>query len=167
MRALAFCLFFAAAGAAHAATPMDAVYACAQIAEGPARLACYDQAVGTLKSAESAGDVAVVDRQGVREMEADSFGFHLPSFAKLLGAKPGATTGSVEEVKAALAGVRLNAEAQGVFTLDNGQTWRQIDTTRLTGMKSGQTVTVKRASLGSFMLLRASGGAGIRVRRVD
>lgn len=166
MRALAICLFFASAAAAHAA-PMDTLYACAQVADGAARLACYDQAVGTLKSAESKGDVAVVDRQGVREMEADSFGFRLPSFSKLLGAKSGGESGAVDEVKAALAGVRINAEAQGVFMLDNGQTWRQIDTTRLTGMKSGQNVTIKRASLGSFMLLRANGGAGIRVRRVD
>lgn len=165
VRALACCLFFAFAGSAHAA-PMDGVYACAQIADSAARLSCYDQAVGKLKSAETAGDVAVVDRQGVRELEADSFGFRLPSFARLLGAKTGAETASVDEVKAALAAVRLNAEAQGVFVLDNGQTWRQIDTTRLTGMKSGQTVTIKRASLGSFMLLRAN-GAGIRVRRVE
>lgn len=165
MRAALFFLLLAFSGAAHAA-PMDAIYACAQIPDSAARLACYDQAVGKLKSAETAGDVAIVDRQGVKEMEADSFGFRLPSFARLFGAKPG-EDGAVEEVKAALTSVRINAEAQGVFALDNGQTWRQIDTTRITGMKSGQAVTIKRASLGSFMLVRANGGAGIRVRRVD
>jgi hypothetical protein len=145
---------------------MDAVYACVQIPDSAARLACYDQTVGKLKSAETAGDVAIVDRQGVKEMEADSFGFCLPSFARLFGAKPG-EDGAVAEVKAALTSVRINSEAQGVFALDNGPTWRQIDTTRITGMKNGQAVTIKRASLGSFMLVRAKGGAGIRVRRVD
>ena len=55
----------------------------------------------------------------------------------------------------------------GVFvaTLDNGQVWLQTERDSRVQLEVGQTVTVRRASMGSFLM---SGGQGIaaRVRRL-
>ncbi|MCZ6503043.1 MAG: hypothetical protein O6945_11070, partial [Gammaproteobacteria bacterium] len=51
-------------------------------------------------------------------------------------------------------------------TLDNGQIWRQLDNNPLP-LKSGETVVVRAALLGSFLMEKQSGGVSIRVKRLN
>ena len=61
------------------ANPTDAIYACAVIAEDSARLACFDDAVGTLRTKEEAGLVQTIDVGQIETIEKEAFGFSMPS----------------------------------------------------------------------------------------
>jgi hypothetical protein len=50
-------------------------------------------------------------------------------------------------------------------TLDNGQVWLQVETNTRAEVRVGDTVTVRRGALGSY-LLSTSAGIGTRVKRL-
>ena len=80
-------------------TPIADVYACAGEADDAARLACYDAAVGRLKSAEEAGEITTVTREEVETVRRESFGFSIPSLPSLAMPKFGGGDGDgLEEV---------------------------------------------------------------------
>ena len=60
------------------------------------------------------------------------------------------------------------AEATGkvVITLDNGQVWSQVDRSSLR-LSTHDKVSIRRASLGSFMLYKAGRKTPMRVKRVS
>lgn len=165
---LALILFGLAPAAAFAqtATPqaLTDVYTCAQIEEDAQRLQCYDAAVGRLRQAESAGQVVAVDRDQAREIERDSFGFHLPSLSRLLPNLEGGNR-EIDNVQMTVVGVQSNPLGYHTFEMENGQLWKQIDPQRVRNVRAGDTVTIERAALGSFRLISSRGGAGYRVRR--
>jgi hypothetical protein len=53
-----------------------------------------------------------------------------------------------------------------LVVLDNGQTWRQLDNKAL-HLDSGETVVIRKASLGSYQLEKESGSRRIRVKRLN
>jgi len=199
------------------AAPLDPVYACAEVEDSTARLACYDAAVGRLQQAEASGELTTVLRSEVEAVERDAFGFNLPALPRLKGlfgggdkssktAKPSerdALTAPViksesasltrevdanqslseavlrpareiEDIRNITLGLRSTKEFGGSkkirFYLDNGQVWDQQDTrrVRIPKDKAGRTNTVeiRKASLGSYLLRVNGEGAAIRVRRV-
>jgi hypothetical protein len=168
-------LFTAAAAAAllssaQAQTPTPTpqaitdVYACAQVQDDAQRLQCYDGAVGRLRQAESAGQVVAVDRQQAREIERDSFGFHLPSLSRLLPNLEGGDE-AIDDVQFTVTRVRVSPTGYHTFEMDNGQVWTQVEPQGARNVREGDVVTIRRASLGSFRLISSRGGAGHRVRR--
>ncbi|MEJ0023917.1 MAG: hypothetical protein WDN76_11165 [Alphaproteobacteria bacterium] len=167
---LAFTILAAAPATAHAKSPMDPLYACAAITTDAERLKCFDETMAHLRAAEQAGDVTIVDRAGVQTLEKDSFGFHFPSLGAIFSHKPAAeaanTPSSVNQVSAKIERVSRSKDG-ALFVLDNGQSWRQTDTVGTALVRAGDSVTIKRAALGSFTLVRASGGEGVKVRRVE
>jgi hypothetical protein len=167
---LVLMLFAAAPSFADAKSPTDPLYACATITSDAERLKCFDATLAQLRAAEQAGDVTVVDRASVQTLEKDSFGFHLPSFGAIFSHKTpveaARTPSSVNEVSAKIERVSRSKDG-ALFVLDNGQSWRQTDTVGTALIRTGDSVTIKRAALGSFMLVRASGGEGVKVRRVE
>jgi hypothetical protein len=70
----------------------------------------------------------------------------------------------LDEISARVTAMQRDASGKLVLGLDNGQVWLQVDTTRLR-IGTGDQVRIRRASLGSYLLTRAGGGAAIRVRR--
>jgi hypothetical protein len=160
------------------ATPeaLDRVYACAAIADSTERLACFDAAVGALRTADEAGNFVSVDREQVQELERDAFGFSLPSLPRLFGRgeenaandqqEAGAGL-SVEEVELVVSRISMRGDGRAVFTMENGQRWVQVQSERVRNLREGDTVTIRRASLGSFMLAPSDGGGGYRVRREE
>lgn len=159
----------ASAGSAHAQTApamrpeiLDRVVACRQIAAETARLACYDAAVGRLDQAQREGDVVVVDRSQVREARRQLFGFQVPSISLFdQGEKPEA----VDSIETTLTRAVVAGENKWVFTLADESVWRQIDSERVNFRnRPGETVRVRRASLGSYLMTIGSSRA-VRVRR--
>jgi hypothetical protein len=150
------------------ATPqaLTDVYACAQMTDDAERLQCYDNAVGRLRQAESQGQVVAVDRDQAREIEQDSFGFHLPSLARLLPNLDGADQ-AIDNVQMTVASVRTNPLGYHTFVMENGQSWVQVEPQRARNVRAGDVVTIERAALGSFRLISSRGGAGHRVRRQE
>lgn len=178
--ALAGLLFIAFAAPAAAqdepqATPgvLDQVYGCANIADDGQRLACYDGAVGRLREAQTSGNLVAVDRAQAEEIQRDAFGFSLPSLPRLFGSRSGggapATTGvgEVSEMRLEIASVVRRRNGPATFTMSNGQVWTQIDDENARNARQGGSVTIRRASLGSFLMSVDAGGPAIRVRRQE
>lgn len=151
-----------------ATTPqaLEAVYACANQTDQAARLACYDSAVAALRGAQTSGEMVAIDRGDVARMQRDSFGFNLPSIANLIP-QVGHDDNVVDRVEATVARMSTGASGRTTFRMQDGQVWTQIDPERVYNVREGDTVTIRRASIGSFMISSPRGGAGIRVRRAE
>ncbi|MFN0114802.1 MAG: hypothetical protein ACKVPY_09020 [Paracoccaceae bacterium] len=151
------------------------VYACTEIADAAARLACFDAAVGAMKSAQTQGQFAAVDAAGVRQIEREAFGFSLPSLPRL--GLPGfplrreGATAAVEAERTAELGMTIarvgRFDGRPSFVMDNGQVWVTVgnETNRLA--RAGGKVTIKRASMGSYLMSVDAGGTSLRVRRAE
>ncbi len=145
---------------------LSAAYRCVEIAEDAARLDCYDRAINRLRQAETQGQIVAVDRAQAATIERDAFGFHLPSLATLI---PG--FGGTEGAQADIANVEMEvarvvelANGRHRFVMTNGQIWTQVDPQSVRNVRPGDTITVRRAALGSFMLSPRHGAAH-RIRR--
>ena len=70
------------------------------------------------------------------------------------------------EIDAIVAEVTKSAHKKYTITLDNQQIWRQLDsqTMRLT---AGDEITIRAASLDSYLLRKRTGGKSIRVKRLE
>lgn len=147
---------------------LDQVYACANIADEAQRLSCYDQAVGRLREAQTSGNLVAVDREQAREIERDAFGFSLPSLPRIFGRdrnEDGAEQVAAMQLQIASVVRRRNGPA--VFTMSNGQVWVQIDDENARNAREGGAVTIRRASMGSYLMSVEAGGPAIRVRRQE
>lgn len=162
--ALAIAGFAAAAMAAAplAAAPPPAIKAegrakmlqqlidCRKIADNTQRLACFDQAAAAMDQAEAKGDIVVVDREQARKVRRQAFGFSLPSISLFeRGEKPE----EISTMQGKIAAARQNSAGKWVIRLDDGATWVQVDTNEVPNdPKAGDTVTIRRAALGSYIL---------------
>lgn len=72
----------------------------------------------------------------------------------------------INQIEAKITDVRKSAYKKLTVTLDNGQTWRQLDHKPLP-LKSGEIVIVREASLGSYLMEKQAGSRSIRVKRVN
>jgi len=147
-------------------TVLSDVYGCAEIADGAQRLACYDGAVGRLRQAETQGQVVAVDRQQVDEIRRESFGLTLPNLGRLLP-QNGDREDGFETMDMVVERTTQNSSGRTRFFMGNGQTWVQVEPRSARNVRVGDTVTIRRAALGSYMLSPARGGAAHRVRREE
>lgn len=140
---------------------LQAVVDCRTIADSAERLACYDKAAAALDAAEAKGDVVVVDRGQMREARKAAFGFNfqMPSFM---------TRGEKEEelqrLETTVAASRQDVHGKWIVKLADGATWVQIDTEKVRKIPAGAPVTIKAASLGSYML-SVKGYGSFRAKR--
>jgi len=143
------------------AKAVDSLVACRALGDA-ARLACYDDAVAKLQTAEAAGDIVVVDREQATKVRRQAFGFSMPSLSVFdRGVKPEDTDNLVAKIERA----SRTKDGKWIFDLEGGQTWRQIDSAELSrNPKPGVVATISRAALGSFKL-NIGGATSIRVHR--
>lgn len=149
--------------------PLAKVFACADIADGAKRLACYDTAVAGLKTDEAKGDVAVVSREQLRQAEEKSFGLPNASVSGSVAAaagKPVKPEDTPDRIKVGLKSVSSASDGKLFFTLENGQVWKQTDGDRVDMGNPPWTVEIKKSALGSFMLA-VNGKHAVRVKRQD
>ena len=161
--------------------PLTRVYACTDVVDATARLACFDAAVAGLKQQQAGGDLAVVSRQQVQKVEKEAFGLSVPSASELVAsagpasAAPAGVTAPARSEKArpldrvslGVKSVSKGADGKAVITMDNGQVWKQTDTTKLKIQGKGPwTAEVRKAALGSYML-SVDDRPSIRVKRVE
>lgn len=142
--------------------PVGRIAECRAIASDTARLACYDQAVGAVQSAQTAGEIVVLDRAAVEESRRRAFGFDvniLNPFNRAEGPQ------ELSEIDAKLTSVRRVGAGKVLFTLEDGSTWLQIDDeTPYFRERAGIPVRIRRAALGSY-LLSVDGARSVRVKR--
>lgn len=143
---------------------LQRAYQCAEIQDNTQRLACYDDAVGRLREAQSTGQVVALDRERVRSLNRESFGFSLPNLSRLLPGGDGAEL--PDRIESTVVRVVRRANGYHAFVLENGQTWVQVEAENARNVRVGDAIAVRRASMGSYMLSPARGSAH-RVRRED
>lgn len=172
-RAPAICLALACLAASGAAAQPKAdsraetvrkLMDCRKVADDAGRLACFDQAAAALDQAEAKGDVVIVDREQARQVRRQAFGFALPSISMF---EKGETREVLDNVTGVVDSARQNGAGKWVVKLKDGAVWTQVDANELHRTpKAGMSVTIRQASLGSFMM-SVDGGGAFRVRRVE
>jgi hypothetical protein len=160
-------LVVASAGAAGAQTTrpeeLTQAYACRSIPDVAERVACYDRAIDQILAAEQQGRFVAVDRGQVEAVERESFGFDLPSIASLI---PGRSAeDDLQRLQLEVERVVTLGDGRRLFVMTDGQRWAQVDGASAHNVRAGDSVTVRRAALGTFLLASERGGAAHRVRR--
>ena len=122
---------------------------CAHVRDDTDRLACYDQAFGKPPDAAAA---TPQENFGYKEKEAEL------KTGKTEPAAPASVT-------AAVTAFERRRDGKFTVTLDNAQIWAQTEINSQADVKVGDSVTVRRAALGSFLLVTKA-GIGTRVKRV-
>ena len=152
-----------------ALTAPPAIYteliACKDIAQTTARLACYDEKVTALQTAQSTNQVVIADREQVREARRGLFGLSLPRIKLFDG--DGDEGDEIESIDGIIQSARTTRGGKWLIQLEDGAVWQQTDPARSTMRrpKSGDAIVIERAALGSF-LAKVNDGRGFKVKRV-
>jgi hypothetical protein len=158
----------------------DSPEQCAGVSDDSARLACYDRIFRKpdpptgANSAAAPGPAAASARTGVAGTSSaattaavstpqDDFG--LSEAAKRARDPETAKEQMPESLTGKVASVGRRPTGELVVTLENGQVWAQIQTDTKARVNAGDTVTIKKAALGSYLLV-TPGKLATRVRRV-
>ncbi len=159
------------------ASAAESTHRCAEQANDAQRLACYDAAFGKprVALADSVAPAPVpapaVRSPAVAATTAPSVAVVPPP---VVVAAPIPKTGSSDAGKQAvpksgavsrIASLRRMRDGRYEATLENGEVWGQLEPDPRVEMRVGDAVTLRPASLGSFMLVTAS-GLPTRVKRV-
>ena len=157
------------AGTTLAATTADQ---CAKIADDETRLSCYDAIFRTTAGAPAtpaatatatAAVAAAAAPAAARPVDPEAeFGLTPTQQRKLQ--PENAPPLPPETLTAKVAAVGRKPMGELVVTLENKQVWVQIDVDNKARVKAGDTVTIKRGTLGSYLLVSPNGVA-TRVRR--
>lgn len=134
------------------------------------RLACFDDAVGALHEQAEAGLVRTIHIAGIETTEREAFGFSMPGLPNLLSraasGKAPAEPDQVEDISAPAESARLQSvTGRAIVTLENGQTWELIDTTKIQApsLRKAKQAGVRKAAPGSFMMV-VDGSRSFRVK---
>lgn len=162
--------FLVAGGSAAAAPPaqrpeaFQALTRCRAIGEPAERFACLERSAAALEAAADKGEIVIIDRQQIRTTKRTLFGLPIPSLEILGGGGP---EEEISQVEGTIAGASRDADSRWILRLADGARWQQIDDRVLPlSPKAGDKVTIRRASLGTFMM-QIRGRAGIRVKRLE
>jgi hypothetical protein len=144
---------------------------CSDLYDDAQRLACYDAAFGkparpgAAPLAPQAPSAVQAPAQSPAQAAAQA-STQVPPRAPVApapGARiapPPAAAPPAEQapssLTAAIASVRRISDERFVVTLDNGQVWEQLERDRAAEVKVGDRVTVRKAALGSFVLVTAN-----------
>jgi len=165
------CIGLIGAGPIIAEQGAAAAHPCASIADDAQRLACYDNAFGR-PQAVGAGSPAAGPAPAAAAAPAatvfvtdpvDEFG--LSEAAKRARDPEKAKDTLPEQISAEVAKVSRRPTGEMVVTLESGQVWVQIETVSKAIVKPGDTVTIKKGALGSYLLVSANHVA-TSVRRI-
>lgn len=136
---------------------------CRAIPSDAERLACYEAQTAKIDAAEAKRDLVIIDRDQATKARKDGFG--LPSRPLIVGAPPALGEG-VTDVTAKIRTAKLLNTNRWLFVLDDGARWYQAESKTLRDPKPGQSVRIRKASLGGF-LANIDGQPATRVRRID
>lgn len=177
-----------------AAEPLAGVLACRALTDAAARLACFDRETAALASESAAAltaapataapvtaaPVTAAPAVAVQATTAtpvaapahtasvldaqQSFGLSGSAIAANEEAS-GARPPKVSKIEARVVALALTGNGRTLFTLDNTQVWRQLESEGDMLAKLGDTATISRGLLGSYWLQLKS-GRGCKVTRV-
>jgi len=142
-----------------------AVQNCQSVKDNAARLACYDRAAGALVSATTRGEVAIVDRNQVRQVRRSLFGFSVPRLPFFSGSTNREADEEPKLILSTLGSFRPIGNGFFRFTLAEPEsTWESTEASSVYEPRSGSKVTIKRGVMSSYFA--EIDGRWVRVRRV-
>jgi hypothetical protein len=150
---------------ARAAGSLADLLACRGIADTSVRLACFDRESAVLAApAPAAADPAEKTQEnGIKSLTQD---FGLPPQAIVEERNTARQLPpELTQLDARIKQIAAAADGRVVFTLDNGQVWRQLSAEGDLLVQAGQAVRISRGVLGSYYL-RAPSGRGCKVARL-
>ncbi len=138
---------------------------CKNITVAEKRLACFDEKVAALESAQTNNQVVIADREQVREARRGLFGLSLPRIRLFDG--DGDEGDQVNQIEGKIASTRASRGGKWIIKLEDGAIWQQTDSPRSTSRKpkAGDTIAIKRGSLGSFVA-KVNDGRAFKVKRI-
>jgi hypothetical protein len=152
---IAFLILSSLVCTARAADAPQASHPCAALSKAVERLACYDKAFGppTGANAEDAGLARESD-------------FGRPERFNAIRDERATGATRINSITAKVAEVRFTQSGQYVFKLENGQIWTETSGQDKLTIEVGDTVTIRRAAMGSFWMVTKD-RVGARVRRAN
>jgi hypothetical protein len=139
-----------APGASAQETFVDRVKACSAMMDDAARLKCFDAAVQPLRVEVDPSDTRMTVPKA-------------PAAAETRSIVP---TETPDRISVRVTAIEAGADGKLRFTLSNGETWRQTDSTALKNLGKGPwEAELRKAAMGSFML-RVGNKAAVRVTMV-
>jgi hypothetical protein len=142
-------LALTSAQASPASIPMSVLKQCAEINEAPKRLACYDQVAQRAPAASAAvpKDSAIAKDSAAATAPKESFGLYT--------AEHPAAPAVEALITAKVISMGISSSGRSTVALEGNQVW-ELDSADPV-LANGDTVTVKRGTLGSFILTTAAG----------
>ena len=156
----------AAKAAKEASRPeaLEALVRCRSIADGAARLQCFDSAARTLDEQVNSRELVVVDREQIRDTKRNLFGLDIPNLNPFGGGDEDEED-KVKTVESVVAAASQDGNGQWVLRLEDGATWAQTDNKPLAVQpKRGHKVKISRGALGSYMM-RINNQPAVRAKR--
>ena len=145
---------------------VTAIQNCQSVKDSAARLACYDQAASALVAVTTRGDVAIVDRNQVKQVRRSLFGFSLPSFPFFSGSKDREADDEPKELNSSLASFRPIGNGFFRFGLkEPDSTWESTEPSDVFDPKVGTKVRILHGALGSYWA-EIENQRAVKVRRV-
>ena len=125
------------------------------------RLQCYDAATVALQTAETRGDVVVVDRQQVTAVRRQAFGLSVPS----LNLFPHAKDETPDRVTLVLSHAFQMGDGRWRMVSEEGAEWSQSESDQLfSNPHAGSHVEVRRGALSGYFC-KLDGQSAFRCRR--
>lgn len=146
----------------HPPETVAALSRCLPLRSDPERLACLDSAARAIDAAVNRGELLIVDRGQAAEARREAFGTNAAP-ADILQADRAEER--IDAIETTLIRASQAGDGRWTFVLADGSVWTQVDTDRVRiTNRTGEPVRVRRAALGSYMLVVGRSGA-VRVRR--
>lgn len=144
------------------AEPLPDIYrgvlACMAVSDESARLSCYDSQVAKMDQAQQQSQLFVASNDDIKTAKRDIFGLSLPSL-KIFGGVE-----EIQEIDSTITAISSARDGLPIYTIQEGARWKQTDS-RNVYPKAGNTIKIKRSSLGGFMA-QVDGRSGVRVIRL-
>jgi hypothetical protein len=142
-----------------------ALQACRTVQDDAERLACYDREIETRRQPPTTNAPAQAAVPAAASLTPEQrFGYEDVRDRERRDQGPDGTR-ALEELVAKVAGIAKRPDGALLITLENGQVWRQSTPESYFRLGVGDTVRIKPAALGSF-LLYANSRRSIRVTRL-
>lgn len=136
---------------------------CRKLTDEHGRLACYDSASDAVAASLNHGDIVAVDRDQIKEVKREAFGFTLPTLNLFERGEKAA----VETLSATVATAHQRGDGAWVLEFENGAVWMQTDSTALSRFpKKGSRVEIRRGAIGGFFI-NLDGQRAIRAKRIQ
>jgi hypothetical protein len=133
--------------------------ACRTIADREARLDCLERATAALNEAVAERSIMIVDQAAAQAAKRQQFGAPRPRPTSV------AAVPELARLETTLKSASVDERGAWIFRLADGGVWIQTDDYQLPGSpRSGEKVTVRRGTLGSFRLAVGNRPA-VKVRR--